>query len=364
MHAESQDLVIKSDTDCILKIDGLKKRELNANEEIEIPVSEGEHILLAVTRDKKLHFRDVVEIYEGKKYNIEISFQPVLAHGKKIKRKQEKRQTNIETYYNLKSGIINEIRDNMILIRGGDFEMGTSEGKQDEQPERNVFLDDYYISKYEVTQKQWMAVMGNNPGFFYDCTGCPVENVHWYNAIVFCNQLSRLSGLSPYYSIDSVQTDTNNHNFYDHLKWTITIHEDANGYRLPTEAEWEFAAAGHTDYLYAGSNIADKVAWTLENSNSSIHPVGQKEPNTNGLFDMSGNVWEWCYDWYSPNYYSKGKHKNPSGPSVGRLRVIRGGGWMAHQMHARVRNRDRDGADNKNYFTGFRIVRNHKKIQQ
>jgi len=169
--------------------------------------------------------------------------------------------------------------------------------------------------------------------------------------------LSELSDFTHYYTIDSAQTDTCNRNFYDHIKWTVTINEEADGYRLPTEAEWEYAAGNSRDYLYSGSNTADKVAWTLENAGGSTHPVGQKLPNKYGLYDMSGNVWEWCYDWYSPDYYSQGKNDNSKGPSAGQLRVIRGGGWMSHSVHARVRNRDREGADNPTNFTGIRIVR-------
>ena len=357
MPAQSQNLLITSDSDCMLMIDGEKKADLISKQPLKIPVSSGDHILLAITVDKKYHFRNQVKTKEEEDYPIEISFVQKIKHQEYIKNKQEKRKNQIETYRNLRQEIVNEITGNMVLINKNSFEIGDSDGESDEKPVKKVTVNDFYISKYEVTHKQWIAIMESNPGNFFECEKCAVERVNWYDAILFCNTLSKLSGYTPFYKVDKT-LDESNHNFYDHMKWKVTIQEGANGYRLPTEAEWELAAANQSDYQYAGSDDASEVAWTLSNSDGSPHPVGQKMPNKYGLYDMSGNFWEWCYDWYSPDYYATDENSNPQGPEEGQLRVIRGGGWMSHAIHARTRNRDRDAADNKNNFTGFRIVRN------
>jgi formylglycine-generating enzyme len=355
LQAYSQNVIVKTDKDCSFLIDGIVENQLKANNSVEIALQKGKHTIVAKTIDSNLNFREVFTI--DSPHVVQISFSKQIKYIEKKRRKKEKRNRKIALYKSKKPEIVNEISDNMVLVDGGKFKMGSNTGETDEQPLRKVTVSDFYISKYEVTQKQWMAVMGNNPSHFFDCDDCPVENVHWYDAIVFCNTLGELSGFVPYYTIDSLQMDTCNQNFYDHIKWTVTINEEADGYRLPTEAEWEYAAGNSKDYLYSGSNTADKVAWTLENANGSIHPVGQKQPNNHGLYDMSGNVWEFCFDWYSGNYYSLGENNNPKGAKKSWVRVIRGGSWMAHSQHSRIKNRDREGADNPTNFTGIRIVR-------
>lgn len=357
MPAQSQNLLITSDSDCMLMIDGEKKAELKSNQPVNISVGSGDHILLAITADKKYHFRNKVKTKDDEDYPIKIAFVQKINHQEHLKSKQEKRKNQIETYRKLRQEIIREIADDMVLVSENSFEMGDSNGEADEMPVKKVTVNDFYISKYEVTQKQWIAIMESNPGNFFECENCPVERVNWYDAILFCNVLSKLSGYTPFYKVNETQ-DKSNHNFYDHIKWTVTIQENANGYRLPTEAEWEFAASNQSENQFAGSDDTGEVAWTLSDSNGSPHPVGQKKPNKLGLYDMSGNVWEWCYDWYSPGYYTTDENSNPKGPEEGQLRIIRGGGWMSHAIHSRVHNRDRDAADNKNNFTGFRIVRN------
>lgn len=358
VHLQSQHIRIKTDEDCMLIINGRVHGELKADKPNRIPVTKGEHVIVAVTPDKGFHFRDVVTVNNEGLHELNIAFQPKINFQKERQGIIEKRMANIKMYSSQKKEITREIAENMVLISEGTFKIGSSNGDKDEKPVREVFLEEYFISKYEVTQKQWMGIMGNNPSYFHECENCPVEGVHWYDAVLFCNVLSDASGLGPYYIIDSTTTDTNNHNFYDHMKWVVSINDNAKGYRLPTEAEWEHAAANFSDFIYAGSDSVDKVAWTLFSANGFTHPVGQKQPNDFGLYDMSGNVWEWCYDWYSRDYYEKGENKNPKGTEKGGLRVIRGGGWKAHPAHARVSNRGKEGADNTTSFTGFRIVRN------
>ncbi|MEY4134087.1 MAG: hypothetical protein RL386_437, partial [Bacteroidota bacterium] len=188
----------------------------------------------------------------------------------------------------------------MVLVRGGTFTMGCT-GEQggdcysDEKPSHQVTVSDYYIGKYEVTQKEWRAVTGSNPSYFENCDNCPVEVVSWADIQQFLTKLNAKTG---------------------------------KVYRLPTEAEWEYAARGGSSslgYKYSGSNNLDEVAWHEGNSGNKTHPVGQKKSNELGLYDMSGNVWEWCADWYGS--YSSGAQTNPKGPSSGTYRVLRGGSW-------------------------------------
>ncbi|MDR0300838.1 MAG: formylglycine-generating enzyme family protein [Treponema sp.] len=259
----------------------------------------------------------------------------------------------------------------MVNIPGGSFQMGnpdTSDGYSDERPVHTVTLTGFKMSKYQVTQEQWVAVMGSgsNPSYYTSSPAAgevqskrPVESVSWYDAIEFCNALSVKEGLSPYYAIDKVNKDPNNTNYYDNLKWTITLNSSANGYRLPTEAQWEYAAKGGNgspgSYTYAGSNTVGDVAWYEDNSDYKTHEVGKKAANGLGLYDMSGNVWEWCWDWYGD--YSSGAQTDPTGAVSGADRVIRGGSWIDSAEHVRSAYRDYGDPGSRGSNIGFRLVR-------
>ena len=192
----------------------------------------------------------------------------------------------------------------MVFVEGGTFtmgatsEQGTSDPFDDEYPTHQVTVSDFYIGKYEVTQQLWEYVMGDNPSFF---TGShrPVECVSWNDCQEFIRRLNKITGKT---------------------------------FRLPTEAEWEYAARGGNKskgYKYAGSNIINDVAWYYGNSSSGTHKVGTKTPNELGIYDMCGNVWELCSDRYSSSYYSSSPSVNPTGPSSGSSRVDRGGSWFS-----------------------------------
>lgn len=205
---------------------------------------------------------------------------------------------------------VNGVSFKMVRVEGGTFQMGAtpeqgSEAKDDEKPAHSVTLSDYYIGETEVTQALWYAVMGQRPtssGSQWESAyglgdNYPVYYVSWHNCQTFINKLNQLTGMN---------------------------------FRFPTEAEWEFAARGGNasqGYKYAGSNTIGYVAWCSGNSNGMTHPVAGKAPNELGLYDMSGNVYEWCQDWYNSDYYSYSPQTNPTGPSSGTNRVVRGGSW-------------------------------------
>ena len=182
-----------------------------------------------------------------------------------------------------------------VFVKGGCFMMGSNAGKRDEKPEHEVCVDDFWMGKYEVTQKQWKKVTGRNPAQFKKGDSYPVEKVSWNDVQDYLRQLNAKRG---------------------------------KGFGLPSEAEWEYAArSGGRQETYAGGENIDAVAWYTNNSGQSTHPVGQKQPNGLGLYDMSGNVWEWCQDWSDKDYYANSPKYNPQGPSNGSSRVFRGGGW-------------------------------------
>jgi len=234
---------------------------------------------------------------------------------------------------------------NFVRVEGGTFQMGSASGGEDrERPVRSVTVKSFNIGKYEVTQKEWFEVMGSNPSS-YKGDNLPVEQVSWLDVIEYCNRRSVKEGLTPMYS------------GYGN---SISCNWSANGYRLPTEAEWEYAAKGGNKdpmvYEYSGSNSVDTVAWYGSNSGSRTQPVGTKAANSLGIHDMSGNVWEWCWDWYGT--YPSGAQSDPTGASSGSDRMRRGGSSFSSAAGTRSANRSYDTPTNRDYGLGFRLVRN------
>lgn len=256
---------------------------------------------------------------------------------------------------------VNGVEFEMVYVKGGTFRMGATEeqgsdARDDEKPVHEVTLSDYYIGKFEVTQGLWTAVMGSNPSYFKKGDNYPVELVSWDDIQTFLTKLNQLTGKT---------------------------------YVLPTEAQWEYAARsgiGSSTRVYvwcgggaiafsgsvsgssgsgeatkySGSDDIDEVAWYWDNSavdgSRSTHPVGQKQPNALGLYDMSGNVWEWCSDWYASNYYSNSLQMNPTGPSTGSHRVLRGGSWNFDARYCRVSIRSDGSPGYCDNYDGFRVV--------
>jgi len=269
------------------------------------------------------------------------------------------------------------VPEGMVLVEKGSFEMGSIGGDSDEEPVHRVELTyDYLIGKYEVTNEEYVKFLNGarvrsdgsynghevidmddedceisyvNGRFEYESGKGknPVIEVSWWGALEYCNWKSVEEGLAEAY-------DGNGN-----LRRDIA---DVKGYRLPTEAEWEYAARGGRksagDYKFAGSNDLDRVGWYSSNSGSKTHPVGQKAPNELGIYDMSGNVWEWCYDWKGS--YGSGSQTNPVGPSqAGSIRVLRGGSWVSYASNCRVADRSNFSPGDSYIHLGLRLSRTY-----
>ena len=200
----------------------------------------------------------------------------------------------------------------MVLVPGGEFTMGDGGGADDEKPPHKVRVSPFYMDKFEVTQKSYQELMGTNPSKFKQ-PDRPVEQVSWFNAVKYCNMRSLREGLTPCYDLKTLRCDPG-----------------ADGYRLPTEAEWEYAcrAGTQSDYSFSGGpSRLVAYGWFKANAQGSSQPVGQKRPNPWGLYDMHGNVAEWCHDVYDEGYYARSPAEDPMGPADGDERVLRGGSW-------------------------------------
>ena len=256
----------------------------------------------------------------------------------------------------------------MILVEGGRFVMGcTPEQGGDcssgEYPAHAVNVGSFHIGKYEVTQAQWQSVMGDNPSLFHGCgINCPVEMISWYSMIVFCNVLTlqQMGGSYRVYYKDAAMTQPWSISDYygggETPAGAVYWNNTKNGYRLPTEAEWEFAARGGNQsqgYKYAGSNVIGDVAWY---AGYTTHQVGTKEPNELIIYDMSGNVWESTWDRYLSTYYSTQRVCDPQGPGSGSTCVLRGGSCLDYAIFCRVSNRSYTNPANRGYSLGFRLA--------
>jgi len=235
-----------------------------------------------------------------------------------------------------------------VRVEGGTFQMGSlSGGKDNERPVRSVTVSSFFMCKHPVTQGEWRDVMGNNLSPL-NGDSFPAESVSWFDAVEHANRRSAKEGLILAYAISGAGNDR-----------SVVWNRGANGYRLPTEAEWEYAARGGNgspgNFEYSGSNDASEVAWHKDNSESKTHEVGKLKPNGLGVYDMSGNIWEWCWDWHSASYPSD-PETDPAGASSGYARMLRGGSWANGAQDARCASRNCSTALGRTRY-GFRLVR-------
>ena len=213
----------------------------------------------------------------------------------------------------------------MIFVEGGTFTMGSDEGKKDARPAHEVFLDDFYIGKFEFTQEQWIAISGDNPSEI-PCMKCPVNDFSWEQLMEFFAKLNERTGKT---------------------------------FRLPTEAEWEYAAQGGNQtkgYLHSGSNNIEEVAWLKNNGNDQQNEVGLLKANEIGLYDMNGNAWELCQDWYKKKFYQHSPKDNPVNTQMSKYRVSRGASWMSGENYCLRWYRNIDHWHHKRGNGGFRLV--------
>jgi formylglycine-generating enzyme required for sulfatase activity len=224
-----------------------------------------------------------------------------------------------------------------VWIPGGCFQMGCagtakreedradllSQCNPDEVPAHKVCVDGFWMGRYEVSQKEWKQLMGKNPAKAQKGDSYPVDSVSWEEARDYALELSRRTGRT---------------------------------FRLPTEAQWEFSCRGHRSEPYCGGKDLDSLAWYMDNSDGSSHPQGEKQANDFGLYDMNGNVWEWCADRYDPAYYQKRVEDNPTGPAKGEARVLRGGSWSSMWLAFRAVNRHMSRPGSRSDNIGFRLV--------
>jgi formylglycine-generating enzyme required for sulfatase activity len=253
------------------------------------------------------------------------------------------------------SGVAKEVTNSvgmkLVLIPAGEFDMGAPDSEKDaqddEKPRHRVRITrPFYLGATEVTQGEYRAVTGQSPSSHKGSDDLPVEQVSWLDAVNYCNALSRKEGLPPFYRVDGQTVEV--------IDW------NGRGYRLPTEAEWEYACRAGNPARYSFGDDASglgEYAWYDDNSGNKTHPVGQKRANTFGLYDMHGNVWEWCWDGYSEKYDARSPVDDPRGPLGGAHRVIRGGSWSNYGRNCRSAYRYRVDPGIRSSHLGFRAAR-------
>ena len=339
-------LKVQSNLDCVMYVDEEERANVQANKLAKVPLKPGEYMLrFESTENTADNVEDELNMPDRDKlYKVDLLSQKQAREQKEREEKErqereekerqererrEREERERQEREAPREFEVNGVKFTMIYVEGGTFMMGATEEQGDnaderEKPVHEVTLSDYYIGETVVTQELWKAVMGNNPSHFADDGNLPVESVSWEDAQEFVAKLNRVTGRT---------------------------------FRLPTEAEWEYAARGgkkSRGYKYSGSYNIDDVAWFGGNSRGETHVVKGKKANELGLYDMSGNVWEWCNDMYGN--YSGDAQNNPQGPITGSDRVNRGGSWRSSAEYCRVSRRNSGTPSYRDFDLGFRVV--------
>jgi formylglycine-generating enzyme required for sulfatase activity len=318
----------------------------------------------------RLAFRNAIDVDQGRDFHphidrlirgIEFHFQKSPSANKKPLRDALIQLTMSESSPPTPVTMLtNSVGITLVRIEPGEFLMGTTKDQvdqlirmfpdvkreyfDDEQPQHLVRISrPFFLGIYEVTQGQYRQVVGSNPSHFTGSDDLPVENVSWLDAVGFCNKLSEREKRTTFYRIDGSEVAA----------------VGGNGYRLPTEAEWEYACRAKSTTVYPFGDDAGKLgehAWYGGNSEDKTHPVGEKLPNAWGLYDMLGNVWEWCADGYDAKYYASSSSSDPPGASGASPRVFRGGSWNNYPWGCRPANRFRHSPGYRSFILGFRVA--------
>lgn len=316
---ETGDIIIFTNLASTIYINGEKIEEVNTNSSLKVARYPGEYSIRAVSLvDSTVHIDTVLSSI----------LNDLTVNYLDLAQKAQDKKDSIENAPAQKAlkAAISGIKSNMIRLRGGSFTMGKVSGDNNEAPEHVVDIKQFYLSRYEITNSDWNAVLPEEPAKGAICPDCPVENISWNDIERFLKKLNELT------------------------------HEN---YRLPTEAEWEFAAKGgiqSVNNAFSGGSKVDKYGWFNSNSSGKSHSVGTKSANELGLFDLTGNVAEWCSDWYDGTYYNKSERNNPAGPKSGKEKVVRGGSWDDYDINSRNTYRTSHQPTYKDNRIGFRLA--------
>jgi formylglycine-generating enzyme required for sulfatase activity len=355
------------DATALLYINGARIGQIQKDVLFKTSLPQGVYTIKAVNSMNAADFTSIKYIINPKSKGIieELKLQDVIT--KRIIKEAEDAEIAIRApitskYQKNKQESLNKLTGgiDLVYVRGGSFEMGSEKGESDEKPMHTITLSNYFIGKYEVTVGQFRKFIAatsyktsadiNGGSYLWNGSQWKLQpGINWeYDALGF--KRPEIEENHPVIHVS--WTDA-----LEYTKWLSSV--TGKAFRLPTEAEWEFAARGgmsSNGYTFAGSNDINQVAWSLDNKSNQTFPVGKKQPNELGIYDMTGNVWEWCNDWYDADYYAKSPSTNPQGSKSGLFKVIRGGSWGGLSNFNRVTFRYRYFPGNRGKFNGFRIA--------
>ncbi len=341
------DVLFATNEDCDLYINDEFKGIVTKSEFKYLKLIPGKYVYKVVSKTTSDEFKESFSVKEGEANEIFIDLLYVIDEKKKqrenLEKTKEDRQQAVQSLKETADNkqeqnqadnkkaerTISELEANMVAIKGSNFIMGNNKAPSEDEVEHPVTINSVRFSKYEVTQQQWESIMGYNPSINKNCSTCPVENISWEEAMKFIRKINVISNKK---------------------------------FRLPTEAEWEYVAriGGKTEIEKEGGpeEYIKRTAWYFGNSEKRTHPVGQKQPNVAGIYDLLGNVSEWCSDWYAPNYYKdENNQMNPEGPPLGKEKVVRGGSfndYSGDRFRPSLRNKQKPTT--KSADIGFRLV--------